>query len=214
MHDAAMTISVILGHPHAGSFNHAIASQVVTALKSAGHLVAFHDLYLEGFDPLITGYELATDDVGSNALVERHCQELRQAEGIVIIHPNWWGMPPAILKGWVDRVFRPGVAYEFADGDDGSGIPTGLLQARAALVLTTSNTSDGRERQVFGDPLETIWRNCIFGFCGITKVIRRNFSVIIGSTNEQRAGWIAETATIVRQVFDPARAVANDQGVA
>jgi len=49
----------------------------------------------------------------------------------------------------------------------------------------------------------------MFGFCGITKVIQRNFSVIIGSANEQRARWIAETATIVRQVFDPARAVAT-----
>ena len=62
------------------------------------------------------------------------------AEGIIIIHPNWWGMPPAILKGWVDRVMRPGVAYEFLEGDSGEGVPRGLLRARRAIVFNTSNT--------------------------------------------------------------------------
>ncbi len=192
-----MTISVILGHPYARSFNHAIAERVVAALQSAGHRIAFHDLYAEGFDPLLSEHELATDDVRMNALVAQHCQELGLADGIVVIHPNWWGMPPAIVKGWIDRVFRPGVAYRFADDDDGSGVPTGLLRARAAVVLTTSNTPAERERAVFGDPLETIWRNCVFGFCGLRQVTRRNFGVIAGSSAEQRAAWLAEAAATV-----------------
>jgi len=45
------------------------------------------------------------------------------ADGIVFVHPDWWGMPPAILKGWIDRVLRSGVTYQFLEGDDGEGIP-------------------------------------------------------------------------------------------
>jgi len=45
--------------------------------------------------------------------IKQHCEEIALVDGIVIVHPNWWGQPPAILKGWVDRVIRPGVAYEF-----------------------------------------------------------------------------------------------------
>ena len=70
----------------------------------------------------------------------------------MIVHPNWWGQPPAILKGWVDRVFRPGIAYRFVEGDAGEGVPIGLLKASAAVVFNTSNTPDARERFAFGDP--------------------------------------------------------------
>jgi NAD(P)H dehydrogenase (quinone) len=197
MHDAAMKISVILGHPNLRSFNHAIAGRVVASLARAGQAVTFHDLYGEGFDPVITGFELATDDVNLNEQVARHCREIASAEGIVVIHPNWWGMPPAIMKGWVDRVLRPGVAYRFADDDDGSGSPMGLLRARVAVVMTTSNTPAERERQVFGDPLDTLWRNCIFGFCGVANVIRHNFGVVAGSTLGQRQQWLAEAEAVV-----------------
>jgi len=52
--------------------------------------------------------------------IQRHCAEIRQADGLVIVHPNWWGEPPAMLKGWVDRVLRAGVAYDFPPGPQGA----------------------------------------------------------------------------------------------
>jgi NAD(P)H dehydrogenase (quinone) len=55
-------------------------------------------------------------------VIELHCREIADVDGI-IVHPNWWGQPPAILKGWVDRVLRPGVAYRFLEGDAGEGVP-------------------------------------------------------------------------------------------
>lgn len=61
------------------------------------HEVFFHNLYEEKFDAIITKNELITDTTNDN-LVEQHCQEIKEADGIVIIHPNWWGQPPAILK--------------------------------------------------------------------------------------------------------------------
>ena len=180
-----MKISVILAHPDRGSFNHAIAQSAIERLKKNGHDVFFHDLYGEGFDPLLTGEEIP-QNASLPQSIRKHCEEIREADGIVIVHPNWWGQPPAILKGWIDRVIRPGIAYEFLEGDSGEGIPKGLLRAKAAIVFNTSNTEPERETSVFGDPLETIWRNCIFGLCGVNIFHRRTFGVVVTSTETQR----------------------------
>ena len=195
-----MNILTILAHPHPGSFNHAIAETAVQVLRESGHHISFHDLYQEGFDPLLPFNEIdidaiVPDDIGS------HCKELIAADGIVIIHPNWWGQPPAILKGWVDRVIRPGIAYEFLDGDNGEGIPNGLLKATSAVVFNTSNTPDQREMTEFGDPLEAIWNNCIFNLCGVKNFHRKMFNIVVTSTPQERKEWLAEVRQTMEKVF-------------
>ena len=195
-----MRISVILAHPDPESFNHAIAQTVVDTLKANGYKVFFHDLYQEKFDPRLNLEEVAKDAI-LPAVIRKHCDEIAAAFGIVIVHPNWWGQPPAILKGWVDRVIRPGVAYEFMEGDSGEGIPNGLLKAKAALVFNTSNTESEREKDVFGDPLETIWKNCIFGLSGITNFHRRMFNVIVTSTEDQRRDWLNDVEKDIDTFF-------------
>ncbi len=195
-----MRISVILAHPDKLSFNHAIARTTVERLERNGHDISFHDLYAEDFDPLLVADEIPKDAALSVA-VKDHCEEIQQAKGIIIIHPNWWGQPPAILKGWIDRVIRPGVAYEFLEGDSGEGVPKGLLAADVALVFNTSNTMPEREQQVFGDPLETIWRNCVFGLCGVRTVHRRTFSVSVTSTEKQRKQWLDEVRVTIDRFF-------------
>jgi len=195
-----MRISVILAHPHKGSFNHAIADTAVDVLRQNGHDVFFHDLYEEKFDPL-----LQTEEIPKAAElpheIEQHCREIAEADGIIIVHPNWWGQPPAILKGWVDRVIRTGVAYEFLGGDTGEGVPRGLLKARSAIVFNTSNTETQREKNVFGDPLEAIWKQCIFGLCGVENIHRRMFNIIVVSSDEQRAQWLEEVKQTVSDNF-------------
>lgn len=195
-----LNISVILAHPYKKSFNHAIAHVIVKTLCANGYHVAFHDLFAEGFNPVIKDPEL-TEDRSGDGLVEQHCKEIKATDGIVIIHPNWWGMPPAILKGWIDRVLRPGVAYRFDEEDSGGGIPEGLLKAKAALVFNTSNTPKEREDSVFGDPLETIWRNCIFDFCGVKNYHRVIYRVIADSAAEQRTAWLKETEEVINIYF-------------
>lgn len=116
-----MKISIILAHPNPQSFNHAIAKTVINELNQNGHQVTFHDLYTEKFDPILNTHEISEDAVLPIEL-ESHCREISNADGIVVIHPNWWGQPPAILKGWIDRVFRPGTTYKFLDGDVGDGV--------------------------------------------------------------------------------------------
>ncbi len=184
-----MRISIILAHPDERSFNHAIARTAVETSEANGHQVFFHDLYKEKFDPLLFTEEIPTDAPLSH-VIKTHCLEISQTDGIVVVHPNWWGQPPAILKGWVDRVIRPGVAYEFQEGDAGEGVPNGLLKTVKAIVFNTSNTETTRENRVFGDPLETIWKNCIFGLCGVANMHRRTFSIVITSTEAQRKQWL------------------------
>ncbi len=196
-----MNVSVILAHPVPGSFNHAIAEIVAERLLLNGHKVRSHDLYREGFDPLLPGAEIPAGPVELPPALVKHCEEIAAADGIAIVHPNWWGQPPAILKGWVDRVIRPGVAYTFLEGDGGEGIPVGLLKARAALVFNTSNTPADRERSAFGDPLELIWKRCIFGLCGVTNVRRVTFSVVVTSSHEQRNRWLVEVRELVDTCF-------------
>jgi putative NADPH-quinone reductase len=191
-----VNVLVVLAHPHPESFNHAIARTAIEMLRGNGHEVVFHDLCAERFDPILPWDEIPKG-AALNAVIARHCADVVAAEGIIIVHPNWWGQPPAILKGWVDRVLRPGVAYEFLGGDAGEGVPVGLLRARMALVFNTSNTARDRERDVFGDPLETIWKNCIFDLCGVESFHRRIFEIVVTSSPEQRAAWLDEVRMLV-----------------
>lgn len=195
-----MNILVILGHPGPGSFNHALAEAVREELAGLGFEVIFHDLCRENFPPLLPETEIARNGA-VEPVVEKHCRELSAADGIVIVHPNWWGQPPAIVTGWIDRVIRPGVAYRFEAGDGGEGVPAGLLKAKAAVVLNTSNTPPDREKEAFGDPLDAIWRRCVFELCGVTDFHRKMFSVVVTSNETQRAEWLEEARTLCRNAF-------------
>ena len=110
-----MNIFVLIGHQQPGSFCHAIAATAVEELKAAGHEVVYHDLYAEQFDPILPHEEIPKD-AALDPVVEQHCREVAAADGYIVVHPNWWAMPPAILKGWLDRVLRQGVAYQFGPG--------------------------------------------------------------------------------------------------
>nr|WP_202626718.1 NAD(P)H-dependent oxidoreductase [Steroidobacter agaridevorans] len=189
---------IVVANPSSKSLSHAMASAAEQVLVARGYETAFHDLYAERFDPIQpTGED---GNVGSsNMLVEQHCSELARADLILVFHPNWWGQPPAILKGWIDRVFRLNTAYAYPDGVGFEGVPVGLLRARIAIVVNTSNTPAEREAAAFGDPLETLWKKCIFGLCGVTNVVRRVYGPVSGSTAPQRAAWLAEITTLVEK---------------
>jgi putative NADPH-quinone reductase len=190
-----MNIYVIIGHQKQGSFCHAIASTAVETLKAAGHEVVFHDLYAENFDPILPADEVPRD-AKLDPVVEQHCRELSAADGYIVVHPNWWSMPPAVLKGWLDRVWRQGVVYRFTP----NGVDR-LLSGKRAVVFTTSNTPREDELRLYGDPLENLWKTCVFNLCGVENFLRRNFESIIMSTPDQRAAWLEEVRTIVRERF-------------
>jgi NAD(P)H dehydrogenase (quinone) len=190
---------LVIANPSPNSLSHAMAMSAERMLRKSGYAIAAHDLYAERFDPIQPSGE-ATNTGSSDALVEQHCAEIKRAALILIFHPNWWGQPPAIMKGWIDRVFRLDTAYGYPPGAGFEGEPTGLLTARHAFVFNTSNTPPQREADVFGDPLETLWKHCIFKLCGVTDVTRRMYAPVSGSSAEQRSGWLADVALLVDNV--------------
>lgn len=185
---------ILVGHPDPASLNHALARAAAEAAAPFGP-VALQDLAADGFDPRIPVTE-ARGAPTADPLVARYIAEVRAADLLVVVHPMWWGGPPAIVKGWIDRVFALDAAYALPKGDGEP--PQGLLRIRRALVFNTSNTDAAREASLFGDPLERIWRDCVLGYCGVASVERRVLRIVATSTAEERRGWIASVADAVR----------------
>jgi len=181
--------TVILAHPYEKSFNHAIYKTVIETLKVNKIGIYCHDLYHEGFNPVLTRSELGKEK-SQDYNVNKYAEELIDSDFLIFIHPNWWGQPPAILKGYIDRVIRPPYAYDFPEGDSGGGLPTKVLKAKLGIVFNTSNTEEQRENNYFGDPLQNMWEKCICGFLGIEKAHRRMFRTIADSTLEERKEWL------------------------
>ncbi len=192
-----MKALIVVCHPVRGSFSHALAGAVRDAWAEAGCDVEVRDLYKERFDPILTAAE-ARGESTRDARVAAHQAALRACDLLAIVHPNYWGGPPALMKGWVDRVFAPGAAYAFEKDADVGDVPAGLLRARAALVLNTGNTPPERERAYFGDPLERIWSEAILRYCGVASVTRRLFGVVATSDKATRRAWLEEAAALAK----------------
>lgn len=194
---------VVIGSPNPQSFAHAMAARATKALERKGVRCKVHDLYAEGFAPVAPPEEAFTAGtevehvVGAtpDPVVQAHRKALSQATYLVVAHPNWWGKPPAIVAGWLDRVLVPGVAYRLAQRE---GLPESLLRLRAMLVLNTGDTPPERERADFGDPLDAIWRRSVGAYLGGASVHRILAGPLGGSTDEQRTGWLESVDTAVR----------------
>ncbi len=203
-----MRISVILGHPCPGSFCHAIADTARERLTALGHTVTFHDLQAEGFDPVAAPDEFATLAF-TDALVERHCAEIAAADGLVVVHPVWWGGPPAILKGWIDRVIRRGVAFDVGPGPEDSRMGlVGRLRVRAAAVFYTAETPPEIEERVFRNSVDVLWKAYVGAMSGIPLLERHPFRVTGTGTREMRAAWLTNVADTLIRLF-PADAPAG-----
>jgi NAD(P)H dehydrogenase (quinone) len=186
---------VVVGHPAPGSFCRAIAETIQETWSATGCEVRFHDLVEQGFDPRLTAAE-ARGQASTDPLVRQHITELRDCDLLAVVHPNCWGAPPAIVKGWIDRVFAPDAAYGFAKGVDQGDVPVGLLTTKAALIVNTGNTPLERERDAFGDPLDRMWRDCILSYCGVRHVMRSLFGVVATSSEDERRLWLTEAAAL------------------
>lgn len=202
------SVMLLLAHPRVDSYCHALAERISDRLLGLGHEVRSHDLYAERFDPLVPAYESHTSGREVESVVAReddplialHREELRRAEGIVAVHPNWWGMPPAILTGWIDRVIVPGVAYRLADA---TSHPEPLAPVRDLFVVNTSDTTDERERNLYRDPLASIWGRCVAPYLGDPRVTRRVLRPVTDSPLARRTAWLDEIESLAAETFGP-----------
>ena len=169
-----MHILLVLAHPLSESFAAAIARTARDTLEGGGHTVDVLDLYRENFDPRLTASERAgyfdvpydTSDVAK--LVAR----LKAAEGLIFVFPQWWFDFPAILKGFFDRVFAPGVA--FTHDTSGGRILPQLENIKLLWVLTTTGSPWWIVRLYMGDPVRRFMRRTIAKLCSK----RLNFRVL------------------------------------
>jgi len=181
-----MNVLIVLSHPRISSLNAALARFLVEKL-SESHRVTLHDLYRDHFDPVLKENELLDINYFSDD-IRPYCDALVATDCLIIIHPNWWGSPPAMMKGWIDRVIRLNVGYGFSD--KGEGEPIKLLKLKCFFVFNTSNTPTEREQSVFHDPLQNIWKNCIANFVGTPHFERDMFNVVVNSTEQERQHWL------------------------
>ncbi|HEY2875177.1 MAG TPA: NAD(P)H-dependent oxidoreductase [Reyranella sp.] len=115
-----MRIQVVHCHPLTSSYNHALFEAIVETLTKNGHQVVATDLYREGFQPAMTERERATymrEDYARSA-VANYCETLKSVDGLILCFPHWWFSMPAMLKVWVDRVWGPGIAFDYDPKDN------------------------------------------------------------------------------------------------
>lgn len=132
-----MRVQAVFAHPRPDSYAAAVHQTAVAALRQGGHEVRETDLYAEGFDPRLTAAEHATfkEPAYDASAVAELTARLQWSEGLVLTYPHWWFNMPAVMKGWFDRVWAPGVAYRHDPA--GGSIQPLLTGLRKVTVLTS-----------------------------------------------------------------------------
>jgi NAD(P)H dehydrogenase (quinone) len=152
-----MRALVIVAHPRRDSFSHHLAGRAADGLRAGGHDVEVLDLCAEGFSAAMSAAEREayhTDRPILDPLVERHAELIGRAELVVFVYPTWWSTVPAVLKGWLERVLVPGVAFGF----DARGKVRPALQLRRIVGVSTYGSSAAQVRLVNDNGRRTLTR--------------------------------------------------------
>jgi NAD(P)H dehydrogenase (quinone) len=163
--DPAVKCLVVIAHPLKDSLCNALATHAIDSLRSAGHEVLIEHLYDQSFAPALTAaerqsYYSPAFDARSLASEIAH---LTDAEALVLVFPTWWFGLPAILKGWFDRVWAPGVAYDHAVNL--GAIQPRLAKLRTALAVTTLGSPWWVDRFVMWQPIKRQLKTALIGTC-------------------------------------------------
>ena len=160
-----MRILLVLAHPLEDSFAANVAREARAALEARGHSVDLLDLYREDFDPRLSVAERGSyfTDTYDRSGAADWIGRLQAADGLVLVFPQWWFNFPAILKGFFDRVFAPGIAF---DNDPAGGriIPR-LHNIKLFWALTTTGSPWWVVKVYMGDPVRRLLKRGIAAFC-------------------------------------------------
>jgi putative NADPH-quinone reductase len=186
-------ILVILGHPAEESFCGAISNSYVAGAQAAGNEVRQISLGNLSFDPVLhNGYatiqELEPDLVAAQTAIS-------WAQHIVFVYPIWWGAMPALLKGFIDRLFLPGFAFKYRED---SQFWDRLLSGRSAHLLVTMDTPPWYFRWVYRMPGHNQMKRTILEFSGMKPVTISSFGPIKDSNQQKREKWLAQANTYGR----------------
>ncbi len=197
-----MKQAIVLAHPSRNSFNAAVAGAYAAAVEACGHTAVIQDLYAMDFDPRLRASELpwASDfAIAPDVAAERAI--LADAEVLVLVYPLWFNAPPAMLKGYVERVLGPGFGY----GNSGAA-PQPLLGGRGLISFTTSgapgwwtNESGALER------LRAGFDDYLAQICGLAVIDHRHIGGITpGMRPDAVQRLLAEIAATARRLYEPA----------
>lgn len=164
---------VVYCHPCEDSLVAAARDAAQSGLANGGHDVRLIDLYAEGFRPELAAHEWRGHAEGRrDSDCDPHIEALRWAEALVLVYPTWWGSQPAMLRGWLDRVWTTGVAYDLGGGP--TGLRGRLTNLRRLIVVTTHGSSK--------------WQNALQGESG-KRLVGRGLRVLCHP--RARTRWIA-----------------------
>ena len=144
-----MRVLVVYTHPSPSSYTASVLTRVLAGLDAAGHEVDVLDLYALGFDPKLRAEERfrSGDDPLTSPMMQSHIAMIRAATAVVFVYPTWWSGPPAMLKGWTDRVFVADVAYTVGP----SGRMRSQLRHIRHLIVITSHGSAKHVNMIEGE---------------------------------------------------------------
>ncbi|MCK6264236.1 NAD(P)H-dependent oxidoreductase [Vibrio sp. ZSDE26] len=160
-----MKCLVVLAHPLENSLCRHLSNKTVVHLDSKGYEITVKNLYQDEFDPVLSQSERNSyyaNPFDSTRLIDDIAQ-LRDAESLVLIFPTWWFGFPAILKGWFDRVWAPGHAYDHAS--DLGAITPRLDNLKEVKVLTTLGSPWWVDTFVLWKPVKRILKFALLGEC-------------------------------------------------
>lgn len=189
---------VVFAHPYSKSFGKAIEETIEKEALRKGAEIRVRDLYEIGFDPVLKRSDLLNLQSGNYAadiLAEQ--EHVKWADVITFVYPVWWAGLPAILKGYVDRVFANGFA--FAYGENG---PVGLLKGKKAVLFSTTGfSSDIYEHIGMHKSMQQTSDEAIFNFCGLEVIKHVFFGAVPTSTDKERKEYLNEVAKVVKENF-------------
>jgi NAD(P)H dehydrogenase (quinone) len=186
-----MNVLCIYAHPNPKSFNHAILETVAKPFKTKGHTFAVRDLYGIRFDPVLAPADFEAMSRGSVRLdVAEEQRHIREAELIVFIYPVWWFSEPAILKGWIDRVFSLGFAFKL-EADKA----VGLLAGKKGAVFCTAGAGEKLFNTGFRTAMDQVFVTGALRSCGIEPILTRYLYTVDGATEPERATMLQQVKT-------------------
>lgn len=178
---------IVYAHPRKESFNHAILETAVTGLEQTGHEVVVRDLYAIGFNAVVSSSEIIG---GISEDIEREQEYLKWADVVTFIYPIWWTGLPAILKGYIERVFTYGFAYKYVNGEQ-----MGLLKGKKAVIIHTQGKSNAEYAASGLDKaLRLTSDKGIFEYCGFEILYHVVFDAVMKSDENTRRAWLDQIA--------------------
>jgi len=180
-------ILIINGHPNKDSINFALAEAYCKGAEDSGANVSLIHIAELVFNPnLAFGYRQRTE-LEPDLLLS--LEKIKTADHLVWIHPVWWGGMPAIMKGFIDRLFLPGIAFQYREN---SVWWDKLLKGKTARIITTLDQPSWYYRLFFGRPSVNQLKKSVLQFCGVKPVKVSYIGIVKKSTENQRLEWLNE----------------------